>query len=605
MDLCRPMRIQSINGKKYILVIVDDYSWFMWVKFLRSKDEVPGFMIKFLKMIQVRLNATVQNIRTIMAQSLSIRHSKLTTKALLFLWAEAVATAYFTQNRSLIRKRHNKTPYELLHNKKRDLSYLHIFGALGYPTNNYDNLGKLQPKADIGIFVDYAPTKKAFQIYNKRTRMIIEIIHVDFDEMMTMDSKQFSSGLGPQLLIPGTLSSGLYFNPSPCVASLVPAVIAPVLVDSTGLPSSTPVDQDALSLSTSQTPQASKSPVASPDVVEEFHDIEVAHLDNDPSLVFQFHNQISKNLLQGMLFQLIHQLQNEALFFYFDAFLSSVEPNNYKEALKESCWIEALQEELNEFERLEVWELIPCPDRVMIITLKWIFKVRVSQTDGFVDKDNPNHVYKLKKALYELKRALMACPRGIFLNQSKYALEIIKKYGMETSDPVDTPMVEKSKLDADPQGKEVDPTRYRGMLGSLMYLTASRPNLDSCIALTAFANANHAGCQDTRRSTSGSMQLLGDRLFSWSSKKQKSTAISSTEAEYIALSGCCAQILWMRSQLTDYGFGFNKTPLTEYQLADILTKALGRERLDFLINKLGMRSMSPETLKSLADEEEE
>ncbi|GJS91067.1 hypothetical protein Tco_0773703 [Tanacetum coccineum] len=170
------------------------------------------------------------------------------------------------------------------------------------------------------------------------------------------------------------------------------------------------------------------------------------------------------------------------------------------------------------------------------------------------------------------------------------------------------------------------------------------------VALTAFADADHAGCQDTRRSTSGSIQLLGDRLVSWSSKRQKSAAISSTEAEYIALSGCCAQVLWMRSQLTDYGFGFNKIPMycdnksaialccnnvqhsrskhidirfhfikehvengvielyfvnTEYQLADIFTKALGRERIEFLINKLGMRSFTPETLKKLADDVDE
>ncbi|GKC24182.1 hypothetical protein Tco_1026332 [Tanacetum coccineum] len=151
-------------------------------------------------------------------------------------------------------------------------------------------------------------------------------------------------------------------------------------------------------------------------------------------------------------------------------------------------------------------------------------------------------------------------PRGIFLNQFKYALEIIKKYDMETSDSVDTPMVEKSKLDVDPQGKEVDPTRYYGMIGSLMYLTANRPDLVFAVCMS-FANVDHAGCQDTRRSTSGSMQLFGDKLVSWSSKKQKSTAISSTEAEYTALSGCCAQILWMRSQLTDYGIRFNKIPL--------------------------------------------
>ncbi|GKD78026.1 hypothetical protein Tco_1340647, partial [Tanacetum coccineum] len=161
----------------------------------------------------------------------------------------------------------------------------------------------------------------------------------------------------------------------------------------------------------------------------------------------------------------------------------------------------------------------------------------------------------------------------------------------------------------------------------------------SSIALTAFTDADHAGCQDTRRSTSGSLQLLGDRLVSWSSKRQKSVAISSTEAEYIALSGCCAQVLWMRSQLTDYGFGFNKIPMycdnkcaialccnnvqhsrskhinirfhfikehvEKYQLADIFTKALGRERTEFLINKLGMRSFTPETLKKLADDVDE
>ncbi|GJX51761.1 hypothetical protein Tco_0278606 [Tanacetum coccineum] len=157
---------------------------------------------------------------------------------------------------------------------------------------------------------------------------------------------------------------------------------------------------------------------------------------------------------------------------------------------------------------------------------------------------------------------------------------------------------------------------------------------DTDMSLTTYADVDHAGCQDTRRSTSGSAQFLGDKLVSWSSKKQKSTAISSTEAEYIALSGCCSQILWMRSQLTDYGFQFNKIPLycdnksaialccnnvqhsrakhidiryhfikeqvengivelyfvrTEYQLADIFTKPLPRERFNFLIDKLAIK----------------
>ncbi|GJV35356.1 hypothetical protein Tco_1407833 [Tanacetum coccineum] len=263
-------------------------------------------------------------------------------------------------------------------------------------------------------------------------------------------------------------------------------------------------------------------------------------------------------------------------------------------------------------------------------------------------------------------------PRGIFINQSKYALESLKKYGMESSDPVDTPMVEKSKLDEDTQGKSVDPTHYHVCMCARYQAKPTEKHLhvikrifkylrgtinrglwypkDSSIALTAYADTDHAGCQDTRRSTSRCMQLLGDKLVSWSSKRQKSAAISSTEATYIALSGCCAQVLWMRSQLTDYGLGINKIPMycdnksvialccnnvqhsqskhidirfhfikeqvengvvelyfvnTEYQLANIFTKALGRERIEFLINKLGMRSFTPETLKLLADEAEE
>ncbi|GKF55518.1 hypothetical protein Tco_0165858 [Tanacetum coccineum] len=183
------------------------------------------------------------------------------------------------------------------------------------------------------------------------------------------------------------------------------------------------------------------------------------------------------------------------------------------------------------------------------------------------------------RSLHFLRLQISQSPRGIFINQSKYALESLKKYGIESSDPVNTPMVEKSKMDEDIQGKVVDPTHYRGMVGTLMYLTTSRPDLifivcmcaryqakpienhlhvvkrifkylkgtvnrglwypkDYSIALTAYVDADHAGCQDTRRSTSGCMQLLGDRLVSRSSKRQKSVAISSTEAKYIALSGC-------------------------------------------------------------------
>ncbi|GKE52653.1 retrovirus-related pol polyprotein from transposon TNT 1-94, partial [Tanacetum coccineum] len=150
------------------------------------------------------------------------------SKAPLFLWAEAVATTFYTQNRSLIHKRHNKTPYELLHNRKPNFSYLYVFGALCYPTNDSENLGKLKPKADIRIFFGYALAKKAYRIYNKRTRLIIETIHVDFDELIALASEQFIVALDP--------------------------------VDSADTPSSTIIDQDAPSTSTSQTPHKTQSP---------------------------------------------------------------------------------------------------------------------------------------------------------------------------------------------------------------------------------------------------------------------------------------------------------------------------------------------------------
>ncbi|GJY93528.1 hypothetical protein Tco_0509310 [Tanacetum coccineum] len=175
--------------------------------------------------------------------------------------------------------------------------------------------------------------------------------------------------------------------------------------------------------------------------------------------------------------------------------------------------------------------------------------------------------------------------------------------------PMDTLMVEKSKL---------DPTHYRGMVGILMYLTSNRPDLVYAIY------ADHAGCQDTRRSTSGSMQLLGDRLVSWSSKRQKSVVISSLGFNKIpmyydnkcAITLCCNNVQHSRSNHIDIIYHFIKEQVengvvelyfvrTEYQLANFFTKALSRERLEFLIDKLGMRSFTPETLKELADEAEE
>nr|GFA73479.1 hypothetical protein [Tanacetum cinerariifolium] len=163
--------------------------------------------------------------------------------------------------------------------------------------------------------------------------------------------------------------------------------------------------------------------------------------------------------------------------------------------------------------------------------------VYVCQLEGFIDADYPSHAYKLKRALYGLKQAPRAC--GIFINQSKYVHEILKKYGLNTCDIVGTPMDIKDKLDLNQIGTLVDATKYRSMIGALMYLTSSRPDIvhatcDSGFELTGFSYADYAGYY---------------------------TSLSTAKSEYVSLSACCAQVLWMRTQLTDYGYHFDKIPI--------------------------------------------
>nr|GEY68233.1 hypothetical protein [Tanacetum cinerariifolium] len=509
----------------------------------------------------------------------------------------------------------------------------HVFGALCYLKNDNEDLGKLQSKADIRIFIGYAPSKKAFRIYNRRTRRIVETIHVNFDELTAMASEQRSLGPALNEMTPGTISSGLVhttspstsyvppsrndwdllfqpmfdelLNPPPSVINQAPEaitpideVIPPVNADSTGSPSSTTVEQDAPSTSNSTTPTETQSSIIPQDVGDDNLDIEVAHMGSDslfgvpipevrseqsttsdsPQAIVptdhplpHTNNKWTKdhplNNIIGQLDRPLStwlQLHEQALFCYYDAFLTSVEPKTYKEALTQSCWIEAMQEELNEFERLEM------DVKTAFLNGNLREEVYVSQPDGFVDPDNPNHVYKLKKALYELKQA----PRAWYDMLSSFFL-------FEDFSKVDTPMVEKSKLDEDREGKSVAPSHYH----------------------------DHVGCQDTYRSTSGSVQFLGERLISWSSKRQKSAAISNYGLAFnkipmycdnkIAIALCCNNVQHSRSKNIDIRYHFIKEQVenrmielyfvkTEYQLADLFTKALGRDRIDFLINKLGM-----------------
>ena len=438
------------------------------------------------------------------------------------------------------------------------------------------------------------------------------------------------------------------------------------------------------------------------------------------------------------------------------AFLSQIEPKNFKDAENDEFWILAMQEELNQFERSDVWELVPRPSTQSMIGTKWVFRnkrdehgvivrnkarlvaqgynqeegidyeetfapvarlesirmllafashkefilyqmdvksaflngyiveeVYVEQPPGFQDHKYPDYVFKLKKALYGLKQAPRAwydrlskfllqngfsigkvdttlftktkgvdliivqiyvddiifgstnvslceefskcmhsefemsmmgelnyflglqikqTKEGIFINQAKYVKDLLKKFDFEGMKPLSTPMSSSIKIDKDENGKAVDITKYRGMIGSLLYLTASRPDIMYSVCLCAryqsnpkeshlnavkrifrylsgtknlglwypkgthidlfsYTDADWAGCTIDRKSTSGTCHFLGFALVSWFSKKQNSVALSTAEAEYISAASCCAQVLWMKQTLLDLGLSYDHVPI--------------------------------------------
>nr|GEX63944.1 hypothetical protein [Tanacetum cinerariifolium] len=725
MDLCGPMRVQTINGKKCILVIVDDYSQFTWVKILRSKDETPKVVIKFIQQIQVGLNKTVRYVRTDNGTEF-VNHT---------------LTEYYEHNHIFHQKTVPKTPQQNGVVKRRNRNLVEAAQTMliflkapmflwAEAVATAEDLGKLQPTADIGIFVGYAPSRK---------------------------------GPAPNFLTPGQISSGLVPNPVPTTPyvpptnkdleilfqpmfdeylepphverPISPAQAVQALVNSASTPSSTTTDQDAPSLSISSSSlafQSHQGVAAKPTYMEDNH---VAPVDNTPFInvfapepnseasssgdissiestyVSHTLHHLNKWSKDHPLDNVIgnpsrpvstrEQLATDALWCLY----SSVKHDEYGDVLKNKARLVAKgyrQEEGIEFKesfapvaRIKGIRIFIANDASRNMTIYQMDKFGMDSCDYVdtpimdrlkLDEDplgipvdltrfrstvgslmyltasTPDLVFAVCMCARDTAMALTAyadadhvgcqdtrrstsesaqflgdklvswsskkqkriaistieaeyiamsgccglqvsqSPRGIFINQSKFALEILKKFGMDSCESVNTPMVDRLKLDEDLLGIPVDQTHFYSMVGSLMYLTASRPDLvfvvcmcaryqakptkkhlealkrvfwylkgtinwgiwypkDTTIALTAYADADNVGCQDTRRSTSGSAQFLGDKLVSWSSKKQKSTAISTTEAEYIAMSRCCAQILWMTSKLTDYGFDFNKIPL--------------------------------------------
>ncbi|KAJ9558844.1 hypothetical protein OSB04_013458 [Centaurea solstitialis] len=873
MDLCGPMRVQSINGKKYVLVMVDDYSRYTWVKFLRSKDEAPEIIISVLKEVQVNLQSQVQKIRSDHGtefkkvlggylESVGIKHTFAAvrtpqkngvverrnrtlveaartmlaySKLPMFLWAEAVDTACYTQNRSIVNNRFGKTPYELINNQVPNIGHFRVFGCRCFVLNDTEDRHKLQAKSDEAIFIGYSKNSIAYRVYNKRTKMVMESSNVKFDPYAEMASEHDSSEpgltgvlavnlLNPDHVTPTKQKDGAststnnlsdldllfknfyneYFgssssdsttnnNSSSIHRETTVNVQEPVSISG---PSTSTISEDTSSV---ESPQVQTSIIPIPEnqeiilivdssqvqeadigssedisdpipirmesnfddysqdlqIVPSFESLQEVPISSytDSSYDLQLYRPLphtTKWTRDHPLHQIIGDPNapvqtrsatvNECLF---AAFLSNVEPLKVADALADPDWFIAMQEEINQFVRLKVWRLVPRLEGKSIIDTKWIFKnkkdednivvrnkarlvakgyrqqegidynetfapvarieairmflayaahkdftvyqmdvkttflngilkeeVYVSQPEGFVDQDHPDHVYILDKALYGLKQAPRAwydslsqflvesgyskgkidntlfikregehimlvqiyvddiifgstCPNfcdtfsklmmtryemsmtgelnfflglqvkqlsaGIFINQAKYIKDILKKYNLESAKIMKTPMSPSCALDSDPDGKAVDVTTYRGMIGSLMYLTASRPDItfSTCLCaryqskpkeshlkvvkcifrylkgtvnlglwypkgsgyeLTGYTDADHGGCKLDRKSTTGHIQFLGDKLVSWASKKQNCVSLSTAEAEYVAAASCCSQIIWMRTQ---------------------------------------------------------
>nr|GEV10377.1 hypothetical protein [Tanacetum cinerariifolium] len=612
MDLCGPMRVASINGKRYVLVIVDDYSRFTWTHFLMSKDETPKVLIKFLGLVQRGLHAHVRIVRT-------DKGTKFLNKTLL---------AYFASE-------------GILHQ------------------TDGENLDKIKEKGDACIFVGYSTQSRAYRVFKKRTRVIVETIHVNFDELPQMASDHVSSDPGPQCQRPALEQDSL--SPGPQFPTHAPTVAYTENMNQAEMVEEYAQVENDEFINIFYTS------------IQDREETSSRHVDSlNMHTFYQHHPSEHRWTKDHPLEQVIgnpsqsvrtrRQLESDGEMCMFALTVSQTEPKNIKEAMANSAWIESMQEEVHHFDRLDVWELVDRPlckdvinegidfeksfspvDRLEAVRLfiayaahksfivyqmdvKTSFlygplkeEVYVNQPDGFVGPYHPNKVYRLKKALYGLKQARRAW------------------YDESPPSCVGTLMATKH-LDADLIGTLIAQTTYRSMVGALMYLTASRPDI-----MYATCYCARYQVKPTEKHLTAVKRIFRDlkdtiHMGIWYPKDTgfELTAFSDSdhaEAEYVYLSACCAQVLWMRTQLTDYGFHFDKIPMycdskatiaiscnlvqhsrtkhidiryhfikekvekgivelffvgTEYQLADLFTKAFPKERFKYLVRRLDL-----------------
>nr|GEY67231.1 hypothetical protein [Tanacetum cinerariifolium] len=588
MDLCGLMRVASINE-----------------------------VIKnFLKKIFVRLQAPVIIVRT---DNRTEFKNHVLKEYLDSVGITHETSAAKTPQQNGVVERINRTLVEAARTIKPDISYLHVFWALCYPKNDREDIGKLGAKGDIGFFIRYSANYVAYIVYNQMTKKIMEMMNITFDELSAMAFEQNSSRPGLQSMTSGQISSELELT-------YAPSTITP----------QKPSERDLYIL---------------------FEPLHNEYLGGRPS-------EAPRTIPAAPAIQ-NHQAPTTFII---------MEPKSVKEALTDPAWIESIQEELHQFISLDVWELVPSPDGIKPLTLKWLFKNKHDEENTIIRnktrlvargyRQEEGIDFKESFALVarmEAIRIFLAyvahkgftvnqSPSGIFINQSNYVNEILKKYSLNTCDIIGTPMDIKDKLDLDQIGTPVDATKYRSMIGALMYLTSSRPDIvhatcvcaryqaqpiekhlkevkrifrylrgtvnmglwytkDSGFDLTGFSDADYVGCKDTFKSTSGGAYFLSKKLLTDYDYHFYKIPIYYDSNSVIAIS--CNTVQHSRTKHIAVRYHFIKEHVekgmieqyfvkTDYQLADIFTKALPVDRFNYLVRRLGMRSLCPQELDRLA-----
>nr|GEU44423.1 hypothetical protein [Tanacetum cinerariifolium] len=572
IDLCGPMRVASINGKRYVLVIVDDYSRYTWTHFLR-RDSSPNVSCSNTKqngVVERRNRTLVEAARTMLSAA----------KVSLFFWAEVIATTCLTKKCSLVIPRHEKTPYHIINDWKPSIKFFYNFGSLCYIIRDGENLDKMKEKGDACIFVGYFTQSRAYRVFNKRTRVIVETIHVNFDELPQMASDHVNNVTQAYRTVTTSNELDLLFslmfdellNGSSKVVSKSSVVSTADdhnqrHQNTTPLNTHTTTDHTCQVLTQAPTITSTKN-MNQAEMVEEY-----AQVENDEFI----------NIFCTPIHNRDHPLEQ-----VIENPSQSVRTRRQLESDGEMCMF-ALTEELHQFDRLH-----------MDVKTAFVYgslkeEVYVNQPDGFVDPYHPDKVYHLKKALYGLKQALR-----VWYNELSNFL-VSKGFSKGSIDPsffitkhmgyillvqiyVDDIIFGSTNPNLSKRFEKLMHIKFEmSMMGELKLFLGIQIHQSPCgifINQAKYAqeilikhDSDHAGCLDSRKSTSGGIQFLGgEKLVSWSSKKHDCTSMSSVEAK------------------------------TEYQLADLFTKALLEERFKYLVKRLGMRCLTPDELEVLANE---